>query len=269
MLKVTIRSLAFVLLVSAAASAQDANEEFFAAARRGDVAAVKAFLDKGVDVNAKTRYGATALAYACDKGHVEIVRLLIERGADVNVRDTFYNEVPLGWALSKAHMEIIKLLLDKGAKGIERVLLVGVGNNNKDIVKVALDKGGLPPETLTQALGRANKNNRTEIAEMLKRAGATPPPPADFNVDAETLQSYAGKYKAEGIEVVFTVKDGKLTGGVVGQQPFTLGAINKTTFVPIEFDGATAIFTVEGGKVVTFTWKAGGRTEVYSRVEQK
>src|SRR5215216_1981010 len=116
MLSGAIRLLAFALLACVAASAQDANEEFFAAARRGDAAALKAFLDKGVDVNSKTRYGATALSYACDKGHVEVVRLLIERGADVNVRDTFYGEVPLGWAAGKGHVEIIKLLLDKGAK---------------------------------------------------------------------------------------------------------------------------------------------------------
>src|SRR5215467_14021541 len=92
--------VALITLSPLAAIAQDKdkNEEFFAAARKGDVAALKTFLDHGVDVNAKTRYGATALSYACDKGHLEVVKLLIERGADPNVRDTFYGEVPLGWA---------------------------------------------------------------------------------------------------------------------------------------------------------------------------
>ena len=101
---IRIALLALVLLCPPAAGAQDLNEEFFAASRKGDVAALKALLDKGVDVNAKTRYGATALSYACDKGHVEVVRLLIERGADVNSKDTFYGEVPLGWALSHDHV---------------------------------------------------------------------------------------------------------------------------------------------------------------------
>jgi ankyrin repeat protein len=116
--------LAVVLLCPLGARAQDKHEEFFAAARKGDVAAVKAFLDAGVDVNSKTRYGATALSYACDKGHVEVVRLLVERGADVNVKDTFYGEVPLGWALSHGHVQVVKLLLDKAA-GIERALMSG------------------------------------------------------------------------------------------------------------------------------------------------
>ena len=118
--------LALVLLYPLIVNAQDQNEEFFAAARKGDVAAVKGLLDKGVNVNAKTRYGATALSYACDKGHVELVKLLIERGADVNVKDTFYGEVPIGWALSHGHVDIIKLLLDKGAAGTERTLMTGV-----------------------------------------------------------------------------------------------------------------------------------------------
>src|SRR5262249_1915275 len=155
--------------------------------RKGDVAELKALLDKGVDVNAKTRYGATALSYACDKGHVEAVKLLIERGADVNVKDTFYGATPIIWASNNEHTEVVKLLLDKGAKGVDTVLMAGVGSGNAAMVKVALDKGGLSPATLTMALSRATKDKRTEIIDMLKKAGAKPPPPANFNVDPDTL----------------------------------------------------------------------------------
>ncbi|HKY03397.1 MAG TPA: ankyrin repeat domain-containing protein, partial [Blastocatellia bacterium] len=45
-------------------TAADQSEQLFAAARKGDIEAVKALLAKGVDVNAKTRYGVTALFYA-------------------------------------------------------------------------------------------------------------------------------------------------------------------------------------------------------------
>src|SRR3712207_8360944 len=51
-------------------------------------ATVKSLLDRGVDVNTKFRYGATALSYASDKGHLEVVKLLLERKADTNVKDT-------------------------------------------------------------------------------------------------------------------------------------------------------------------------------------
>src|ERR1700754_25857 len=219
------------LLLPVAARAQNSNEEFFAAARKGDAAAVKAFLDKGTDVNAKTNYGATALSYACDKGHTEVVRLLLERGADPNVKDTFYGEVPIGWALDKGHTEIVKLLLAGGAQGKDRALVTGGDSGNLEIVKAALDKGDLNPETLTSALGRATRNKHTEVAELLKQAGAKPPVPANFPVDAETLKAYAGTYRSErGGEIILVLKDGKLTGGSSGQPPFTLGAISKNTF---------------------------------------
>ena len=60
-------------------------EALWEAARKGDAAAVKTLLDAGVDVNTPFRYGATALSYACDRGHLEVVRVLLERGADANV----------------------------------------------------------------------------------------------------------------------------------------------------------------------------------------
>src|ERR1044071_7845592 len=126
MLSRRIALIIFTLLLPVAALAQSSNEDFFAAARKGDVAAVKAFLDKGVDVNTKTRYGATALSYACDKGHTEVVRLLLERGADPNVKDSFYGATPMSWAAPKGHVEIVKLLIEKGAKEKGDALSVGV-----------------------------------------------------------------------------------------------------------------------------------------------
>ena len=59
------------------------------AVRKGDLALVTSLLDQGADVNAKFRYGATALFKAAERGHVEIVKLLLARGADVTVKDTF------------------------------------------------------------------------------------------------------------------------------------------------------------------------------------
>jgi len=257
--------LALVSLCPLTASAQDKNEEFFAAARKGDAAAVKAFLDKGVDVNAKTRYGATALSYACDKGHVDVVKLLIERGADVNVKDTFYGEVPLGWALSHGHAQVVKLLLDKGASGIERALTEGVQEGNVEIVKVVLDKGGLNPETLNSALRRASSSNK-EIVELLKKAGAVA---VEVTVDPEVLKSYAGLYKNEQVgEVTFEIKDGKLTGRVGGQQSFTTYATSKNAFAIIEVE-ATITFNAEGDKVSGFVLSQGGGNFAFKRVEQK
>jgi ankyrin repeat protein len=50
-------------------------------------AVLRVLLDRGADVNARTRAGWTALTYAAWRGHAEAVRLLLARGADPNVTD--------------------------------------------------------------------------------------------------------------------------------------------------------------------------------------
>lgn len=265
------RFIPFLIILGLAftAVAQDAkqalNDQLWEAARKGDAVAVKALLDKGADVNAKFRYGATALSYAADKGHFEVVKILLERGADVNVRDTFYNVTPLQWATEKGHASIIKALLDKGAEGVDDVLLAGARGGNVEFVRMALAKGGLKPETLSAALAAATGDEKkAEIAEMLKKAGAVPPP----EIAAETLQSYVGKYKGEqGAEVAVTFTDGKLYVTPPGQGPLLLSAIDKTTFKPTAFDGVTIIFNVEGGKTTGFTLKQGPNTSALKKVE--
>jgi ankyrin repeat protein len=262
--------LLLTLLISTASARQDQGEEFLAAARKGDIAAVKALLAKGVDVNTKSRYGATALSFACDRENTELVRVLIEHGADVNVQDTFYKATPIVWAGQKGNAEIVKLLLDRGARGIDQALMMGVGGGHTAMVKVVLEKGGVLPQTLTLALTQATRAKQTEIVELLKNAGAKPAPEANFKVDEETLKSYAGRYKnKDGQEVVFTLKEGKLVGGPVGRDPYTAAAIDKTTFTLVGVDGITFTFNIEGGKVASFTLKEGGNTTVYTRQEEK
>jgi hypothetical protein len=257
----------FAFIITPPARAQNVNEDFLAAARKGDVAKLRELLDKGADVNAKTQYGATALAYACDKGHVEVVKLLLERGANVNVKDTFYGEMPLGWALQRDNVEILKLLLDKGAQGRDRVLMYGVRKGKIDIVKVALDKGELKAGILSSALGAATTAKQTEIVELLKQAGAVPK--ESFPVDPETLKSYTGVYKHEVGDFTFTMNDGKLIGRFGGQPAITLAAIDKTTFTIVELDGFTIKFNLEGDKVVSLTLKQPGFTGEFKRSETK
>jgi ankyrin repeat protein len=254
---------------AAAASAQDArqqlNDQLWEATRKGDAVAVKALLDKGADVNAKFRYGATALSYAADKGHTEVVKILLERGADVNVRDTFYKASPLDWAIGKGYTAIVKALLEKGAEGADDVLLAGARSGNVEFVRLALARGGMKPETLTSALAASmNDEKKAEIAEMLRKAGAVPPP----EVSAEVLQSYVGKYKSEqGLEIGITLKDGKLYAVPTGQNPLALSVVDKTTFKPTDFEGVSISFTVENGKTTAFSLKQGANTTVLKKIE--
>ncbi len=268
MLRRGLLLLTLGLLLAPVSSAQDPAEELFAAARKGDAPAVKALLEKGVDANAKWRYDTTALFFAADRGHTEVVKVLLEHGATVNVKDTYYGMTPMDRAAGKGHVEVVRMLLEKGADGKDRALTTGVSANNKGLVEVVLEKGGLKAETLSVALDNAERNKRTEIAELLRKAGAVPPPKADFQVDAETLRSYAATYKGPDAELTVVFKDGKLFVQTPGPT-LPLGAIDKVTFRPGDLVAITVVFKVEDGKVTGMTVKQGGNETFYKRAEAK
>lgn len=233
---------------------QELNDQLYEAVRKGDAAAVTAALDRGADVNAKFRYGATALFKAAERGNAEVTKVLLDRGADVQVKDTFYGATAISWALQNDHLDVVRLLLEKGAEGADDVLMSGVRQNKEEVVKMALDTGKIKPDALTAALALSMDAKTAPISDLLKKAGATPP----LEVDAATLQTYAGKYKGEtGPEATISVKDGKLFVAGFGPQVIPLMALDKTTFRPIAFSGITFVFNVEGGKATSMTFKQG------------
>jgi len=243
---------------------QALNDQLFEAVRKGDAAAVTAALDKGADVNAKFRYGTTALFKAAERGNAEVTKVLLDRGAELDVKDTFYGATALSWALQNDHINVVSLLLAKGADGADDVLMSGVRENKQEVVKLALDTGKIKPDGLTAALAFSMNANTTAITDLLKKAGATPP----LEVDAATLQSYVGKYKGEsGPEATISVKDGKLFVAGFGREVLPLMASDKTTFRPIAFAGISLTFNVEGEKVVSMTFKQGTTTNVMKRLD--
>ena len=256
--------LALVPQQAANKSPQALNDEFFEAVRKGDVAAVQAALDRGADVNAKFRYGSTALFKAAERGHAPVVKLLLERGADVKVKDTFYGATAMTWALDNDHFEIVKMLLAKGGGDVDEVLQSGARAANAELVKIALAQGGATPTTMTAALAMASANEKgAEIVEMLKKAGAKPP----LEVDPATLQKYAGKYRGDpGPELNVTFKDGKLFAAL-GREQQPLMALDNTTFRPVAFGNITLVFNVEGDKATSMTFKQGQNTSQLKRIE--
>ena len=155
-------------------------DELQDAARKGDAATVRKLIDEGVDVNTKFRYNATALFYACDHGHVEVVKALLEKGADLTVKDSFYGFTPLMLAIGPAqkrrpeHTEIAKLLIAKGAPGKDAALSGAIEAGDASFVKFILDSGGIPAAKLSEALEEATTKKKTEIAAILQQAGAKP-----------------------------------------------------------------------------------------------
>ncbi len=246
---------------------QQLNDQLFEAVRKGDAAVVTSLLDKGADVNAKFRYGQTALFKAAERGHVEVVKVLLARGADVTVKDTFYGATARTWAMDGGHTEVVLLLFEKDPSGADEVLMTGIRSSNEAMAKVALEKGNIKPQALTAALVSAQGNEKNAaIVELLKKAGAVPPP----EIDAATLQSYAGKYKGDpGPEFTITTKDGKLFVLVTGQpDPINLMPVDKTSFRPVEFEGLVFTFNVEGGNVTGMAFKQGPNTTQMKRVAE-
>ena len=105
------RGITALLLMSTVAHAGD-GEDLLKAAFTGDLAQVRALLDKGTDIDHQAQNGATALIIASEQGHGGIVQTLLAKGANVNLR---VNDG--GTALKHAKTRRIKKLLKKaGAK---------------------------------------------------------------------------------------------------------------------------------------------------------
>lgn len=83
------------------------------AAEKGHKDILELLLRKDVDINAKDKYGATALGYAAAGRHVEIARMLLERDIDLNSTDG-RGRTPLCWAAERGRVDILDLFLKRG-----------------------------------------------------------------------------------------------------------------------------------------------------------
>ena len=220
-----------------------ANDEFFDAARRGDLAQVKAALDKGVPVEATWRYGQTALFIAAGRGHVDVVKLLLERGAKPEVKDTFYGMTALQMAAGKGSVEVMRMLLDKGATGADEILAGAAQQGKADVVSMLLTRGSLKPESMTRALTAAEVAGHTAIVEKLKAAGAKPR--EVFVVDPAVLASYTGTYSGQGGDVRVELRDGKLFANAMGDR-LELAAIDAKTFEILKYPNMKLTFASDG-----------------------
>lgn len=86
------------------------------AAQKGRLEAITLLLSiEKVDINIVLKNKKTALMYAAENGHLEIVEHLLNRGADINAKSIF-NETALIFATLNRKHNVIAFLLRKGAK---------------------------------------------------------------------------------------------------------------------------------------------------------
>ena len=107
---------ALVLAVSSAALAAGtaADPALLQAARRGDLAVLRARLKAGADVNAVGRDGTTPLIEAAVHGQVAAAEALLAAGADIDANQRGYGS-PLDAAERAGQTALAALLREKGA----------------------------------------------------------------------------------------------------------------------------------------------------------
>ena len=102
--------------MSATAKQQIAvNAELWRVAESGDVDELALLFANGAHVNARNKYGTTALMKAAYHGHARMARALLDRGADPNLarNDKF---TALALAAFFGHTETVRILIEHGAK---------------------------------------------------------------------------------------------------------------------------------------------------------
>lgn len=187
-------------------SAGESVDKLFDAAKKGDVATVKAILDQGANVDSRDNsFNATVLMQAASEGRTDVVKLLIARGADVNAVIPNANVTALLWAALNDHPDTAMVLIKNGANvnancGSYTVLTQAVEDGDIKFIKILLKNGADVNEkddsgtALARAyekikngnitgldsqmnptytpLTQAEKNTYDKIVRLLKQAGA-------------------------------------------------------------------------------------------------
>ncbi len=236
-----------------AAMLTSADEALLDAAQRNDLAGVVAALDAGADVDARTRYEATALLIAARNVNADMVRLLVERGADLSVQDTFYGMTVVNSA--GENLDVIRHLIEKGAPGAGDALLMAIEREDAPLLEVALARSEVSDELIAASHRLVAETADPEIVSVLEAAMMARPGARDSIVDLppEDLEAFSGRYVQEnGPELIVSYDGGRLQanpGRIV-----TLFPTSASHFVVPEWPDAVFDFEVgEGVDRLLFT----------------
>ena len=159
------------------------------ASHDGRKEAVKALIEAGASLGARSQYGETAIYL--DYDNKEVAEALIKAGADVQnfARD---DETPLHHSASKGHKEVVTLLLAAGAdphaldRDVKTPLDVAEDEEVKKLLSDAMAKNPKPevmamPEELEKALNDRKKEDveklitaNPELVKSVTKRGSTP-----------------------------------------------------------------------------------------------
>jgi outer membrane protein assembly factor BamB len=248
--------------------AGDAKDDLWLAARKGDIPTLEALLAKGCDVNAKTKFGATALWYACYKGHVDAAKMLLRHHADPNVVDAAWGETPLSLAVGNEKLDLVKALLAAGADGGDATLLFAAGAKQLALLRTILESAKAKPETLNIALQIVPDNDQPTIAALKNagaRDGAAAPSPG-----LPKLAEYAGGYESHnGAKYRLEVRAGWLLGGPAGPAVIVFRPLGDDRFGAIGLPKMNLQFEREAAKIIRFNLDNGTIHSLWEKADSR
>ncbi|MBI4831955.1 MAG: ankyrin repeat domain-containing protein [Candidatus Lindowbacteria bacterium] len=159
-----------------------AERHLMKAAENDQLDILLSLLDSGVSPDARGRHtGVSPLYFAAEMGHVRIAEALLNRGADADIRGP-QGETPLMIAAFEGNADVVRTLLAHGAdinaihEGKETALMGAASKGHTEIVRLLIEQGAdvnvVGAVTGMTALSYATDTRHTEIAQLLKAAGA-------------------------------------------------------------------------------------------------
>ena len=169
-------------------------------------------LNKKVKVNICDIAGYTPLMYACSKNdeYINIVKILIERGAEINEKSK-NDETALTIACENNNVHIVEFLLKNGALDLrskkETSLIIAIKKGYTDVIKLLvkyrkdmINKSYMGETPLMIACEWAD----VDIVELLLRNGAMI---NEINIIEETVLHYALQNKKYAKEIIISLLD--------------------------------------------------------------
>ena len=176
---------AVLVLLSVSVAVRAAGSDVADAVMRGDLAAARALIQKGSDVNAPQGDKATALHWAVYRDSVEAVDMLVRAGAKSSANRE--GMTPLAMAALFGNPQIVDRLLEAGAdaKALgpngESMMMFAARNGNTDVIRLLVEAGAnvnaREPVRGTTALMWAVDERHPDAVAALLKAGADPAAP--------------------------------------------------------------------------------------------
>ncbi len=142
------------------------------AARAGKLAALQVLLAQGADVNLQQRnLRGTALHYAVEAGHSDIIRELLKHQAETEARDA-RGYTPLMRAAKKGSTEVVNILLEAGANinakpevGEWSALCLAIHGKHQETVQLLVDRKAKFPAH--ESFARSMRRSATQLGVRL------------------------------------------------------------------------------------------------------